>query len=205
MDKITFKDYPDTTTPVSADNLNQVQTNVENAINGVSATVPEVVNEETTSTTKVYCTSYINNEINTLNNKIDDLQYCVATITSAQTISSNYKVNLNSIDRSSGNFSLSNGGIVIGEGINTIRVSGSIFIDGWAGGSNYLWGQIKKNNTMISTSISGSTSSYLSATMSSTIISVEQGDFITLIADAGAGGSLRSGSANTFLCVEKIN
>lgn len=65
MDKITFKDYPDTTTPVSADNLNQVQTNVENAINGVSGQIPEIVNEKTTSTAKAYCTTYINNNFET--------------------------------------------------------------------------------------------------------------------------------------------
>ena len=32
MNKITFKDYPDTTTPLNANNLNQLQSNIENAI-----------------------------------------------------------------------------------------------------------------------------------------------------------------------------
>lgn len=35
MEKINFKSLPDTSTPVTATNLNQLQTNVENAINGV--------------------------------------------------------------------------------------------------------------------------------------------------------------------------
>ena len=35
MQKINFQDLPSTTTPLSANNLNQLQTNVENAINGV--------------------------------------------------------------------------------------------------------------------------------------------------------------------------
>lgn len=193
--KTIWENLPSENTPINASNLNKMEEGIyQNSMDIEN----KLVDNYSTDTNKGYNCNYINNVVN-------DLQYCVATITSAQTISSNYKVNLNSIDRSSGNFTLSNGGIVIGEGINTIRVSGSVFVDSWAGGSNYLWGQIKKNNTMISTSISGSASSYLSATMSSTIISVEQGDFITLIADAGAGGSLRSGSANTFLCVEKIN
>lgn len=137
--------------------------------------------------------------------EILDLQYCIATISSSQTISSNYTISLNSIDRSNGNFSLSNGGIRIGAGINSIRVSGSVFVDGWPGSSNYLWGQIKKNSTIISGSIVGSTASYLSAPISSTIISVEEGDIIYLIADSGAGGNLRIGADNTFLCIEKIN
>jgi hypothetical protein len=32
MQKIDFKNFPDTSTPLSAQNLNQLQTNVENAI-----------------------------------------------------------------------------------------------------------------------------------------------------------------------------
>lgn len=36
MEKIEFKVYPDTTTPINATNLNLVQTNVENEINAVS-------------------------------------------------------------------------------------------------------------------------------------------------------------------------
>lgn len=35
MQKIDFKNLPDTDTAINAENLNQVQTNVENAINGV--------------------------------------------------------------------------------------------------------------------------------------------------------------------------
>lgn len=150
----------------------------------------------------------IKNAHNDTDNKVTeilDLQYCVATISSSQAISSNYTINLNSIDRSNGNFSLSNGGIRIGAGINSIRVSGSIFVDGWAGSSNYLWGQIKKNNVVISTSIVGSTASYLSSSIASTIIPVQEGDIIYIIADGGSGGNLRTGASNTFLCIEKIN
>lgn len=39
MDKITFKDYPDTTTPLNASNLNQIQANVENAINSANSNI----------------------------------------------------------------------------------------------------------------------------------------------------------------------
>lgn len=35
MQKINFQDLPSTSTPLNANNLNQLQTNVENAINGV--------------------------------------------------------------------------------------------------------------------------------------------------------------------------
>lgn len=35
MQKINFNDLPDTNTPINSSNLNQLQTNVENAINGI--------------------------------------------------------------------------------------------------------------------------------------------------------------------------
>lgn len=39
MNKIEFKDLPDTTTPITADNLNLLQSNVENAMNNNIKTV----------------------------------------------------------------------------------------------------------------------------------------------------------------------
>jgi len=39
MVKIQFKNLPDTTTPVNADNLNAIQTNTENAINEVDGNI----------------------------------------------------------------------------------------------------------------------------------------------------------------------
>lgn len=36
MDKINFQNLPNTTTPVNATNLNQLQTNVENTLNTYS-------------------------------------------------------------------------------------------------------------------------------------------------------------------------
>lgn len=35
MEKINFKNLPDTSTPINAENLNQIQANIENAINGI--------------------------------------------------------------------------------------------------------------------------------------------------------------------------
>ena len=39
MEKIIFEDLPSTKTPLNAENLNQLQTNVENAINDVNKTI----------------------------------------------------------------------------------------------------------------------------------------------------------------------
>ena len=44
MDKITFKDYPDTTTPLNAKNLNQLQANIENAISENKTSIETIEN-----------------------------------------------------------------------------------------------------------------------------------------------------------------
>lgn len=152
---------------------------------------------KTTTDEYTYPCSYINDKL--------ELSYIVATISAVQTISSNYKVNLNSIARSNGNFTLNNGAIKIGAGINHIRVSAGLFVDNWAGGGNYLWGQIKKNGSTISSCIVSGNSSYISSNIAGTIISVQEGDTITILADAGAGGNLRANAGNTWVCVEKID
>lgn len=54
MDKIDFKNLPDQTTPLSAQNLNQLQTNVETAING------KISNTSGTSQSVGYSQEYMN-------------------------------------------------------------------------------------------------------------------------------------------------
>lgn len=130
--------------------------------------------------------------------------YCVATITNSQSISSSYVVNLNQIERSQGNFTLENGYIKIGSGISKVRVSASIFVDSWSGGSSYLWGRIFKNTDDVGNSIVSGPARYISSSIPSTIVDVSEGDNIKLMADSGSGGSLRTGANNTWLCVEKV-
>jgi len=52
MQKINFEDYPSTNTPIDADNLNDLQDNVEDAINLVQENLTPVVLFIGTSTTK---------------------------------------------------------------------------------------------------------------------------------------------------------
>lgn len=63
MQKITFEDLPSTDTPVNATNLNQLQTNVENAI---PTRTTLWVNENPTS-------SFAGQQISLLNNNYDEL------------------------------------------------------------------------------------------------------------------------------------
>ena len=51
MTKITFKDLPDTSTPLNANNLNTLQDNVENAITLVEGDIPTIDNSVSTSST----------------------------------------------------------------------------------------------------------------------------------------------------------
>lgn len=132
-------------------------------------------------------------------------EFIVVTISDSQLISTNSQVIFNQNILEQGNFTLLNGNIIIGENINHIRVSGSVFVENWAGSTNYLWNRVKKNSTYISGSINGSTGSFLSASIPYIIIDVEENDIISLIVDSPSGGTLRSGSANTWLCIEKID
>ena len=136
-------------------------------------------------------------------------KYCVATITTAPTISSNYYVPLDTTPINEGYFTLQDGGIRIHSGINRIRVSGSVFIDNWPAGIAYLWVKIIRKRgaqeISISGSINGSPSAYMSSSVPTRIIDVQEGDIIKLMADSGAGGNIRAGAENTWLCVEKIS
>lgn len=67
MTKITFKNLPDTSTPLNASNLNTLQDNVENAIDAVSAVVPTIDSSVSTSSTNGVenqaITNYVDTEI----------------------------------------------------------------------------------------------------------------------------------------------
>lgn len=51
MTKIEFKNLPDTSTPLSAENLNLLQDNVEDAIDNVASDIPTIDSEISTSST----------------------------------------------------------------------------------------------------------------------------------------------------------
>lgn len=164
--------------------------------------IPVVSNNETKNATISQVATYTNGLLPTP-------KYCVATITTAPTISSNYYVPLNSTPINEGYFTLQDGGIKIHSGINRIRVSGNVFVDGWPGGISYLWTKIYRirgtQEHFISGGINGTPSAYISSSVPLTIIDVQEGDIIKIMADSGSGGNVRPGAENTWLCVEKIS
>lgn len=138
---------------------------------------------------------------NYLDNK--NPKYAVATIDYNVNISSSYKVPLNALYQSGG-FKQENNYIVIPKGVNLISVSGSVFAEAWPGGSAYLWGQIRKNDIIVSSSINIGPGSFLSASIPPVIINVNEGDKISLIADSPGGGILRGGYINSWLNIQVL-
>lgn len=156
----------------------------------------------------------IKNGVNSLETSVDvletktTLKYCVATTNSASTISANFYVPINTITQNEGGFTIQDGGIKIPAGVTRIRTSGSVFIDEWVGGNAYLWGKIVRwrgNSELgICNSIASGSSSYLSASIPSSVIDVQENDIIKLMADSGSGGKIRPYTDSTWICIEKV-
>ena len=81
MDKITFKDYPDTTTPLNANNLNQMQTNIENAIDGNAMSIENIESN----------VAAIENDISTIYNNISTIGTDANSLNNRVTAIENYK------------------------------------------------------------------------------------------------------------------
>lgn len=81
MEKIIFKDYPDTTTPLNADNLNQIQTNVENAISENKTRIENIESN----------IGNIENDITTINSDITSIETSANSLESRVRNIENYK------------------------------------------------------------------------------------------------------------------
>lgn len=152
------------------------------------------------------------NEIkDVVNNNANEITpiYCKATITTTPTASSNYYVPLNDFRINTGNFTFQDGGIKIPSGITHVRISGSVFLNNFPGGTNYLWTKIYRvrgtTTDHISGSLNNSTASFISASVPEVITNVQEGDIIKLMADSPNGGKIRAYGPNTWLMVEKID
>lgn len=153
----------------------------------------------------------MDSDMNEIKNAVNSLEasYCLATTTSSSSISSNFFVPINNIYGMHGNYSLEDGGIKIGAGINVIKVSGNIFIDENPTSPSYVWGKIwlirGNQTTAIATTInSAGNCSFMSTPIPTSLIGVQEGDIIKLMADCGSGGKIRPYVENTWLFVEKV-
>lgn len=81
MDKITFKDYPDTTTPLNAKNLNQLQANIENAISENKTSIEAIENN----------VAAIESDITAINSGVTNLETDAINLESRVRTIENYK------------------------------------------------------------------------------------------------------------------
>ena len=168
-----------------------------------SAGVVATVVDNLTSTSATNALSA--NQGKVLSDKITP-KYAIVTTTTNSSISTDFMVLLNSISSSQGNlFSLSNNQIVVGTGVSKVRISAGIFVDA-PQGTGYVWSKILKGNNACNTHIApyANAGAFLSASITPTIVSVQQGDTFKLIADSTCGGVIRTGSSNTWVLIEAI-
>ena len=168
-----------------------------------SAGVVATVVDNLTSTSATNALSA--NQGKVLNDKLSP-KYAIVTTTTNSSISGGFAVLLNDISDSQGNlFSLSNNQILVGDGVSKVRISGGIFVDG-PQGTGYVWGKILKGNNVCNTYIApyANAGGFLSVGIPPTIVNVQQGDTFQLIADSTCGGTLRTGSSNTWVLIEAI-
>lgn len=178
MNKINWINGQAGGTPLSAENLNQMQDNIEDAIDEVE--------------------SVLNEKIKT--------KYIMASTTTASNLSSDFQVLLNSEERQEGNaFTITNNRVVVGKGVSKVRVSGCIFVEG-PQGTGYVWGKIMKNSTNTSTSLQpyNNGGGFLSTSIPPTIVPVTEGDTFRLIADSTVRGNIRISGQATWLLVEAV-
>lgn len=81
MEKITFKDYPDTTTPLSANNLNKIQDNIETAILENTTRITNLDNNVET----------IENNISTINSDVTNVRADATDLKNRVSLIENYK------------------------------------------------------------------------------------------------------------------
>lgn len=134
-----------------------------------------------------------------------------AAMTSDQTLSTantNITLNLNSVTRSAGNklsLNTTNHRVIIGAGVNYVRVSGQIYIStlGTASGKNvYLY----QNDTIKCRGIANLTTSYNTIVLPPCILPVVENDYFILRAQSQSGTTtvISRESYTTFLLVEVI-
>lgn len=140
--------------------------------------------------------------------EVEGSSYIVATSKGTVTLSGNTNIPLEITRYSGTSLILENNKIKVGKNISKIRVSASIFLEITNfQTSGYLWGRVAYNDVNAGGSINPvlPNMSFRSAPIPTIILNVKEGDTIHLNADlTGSTGTVRNGSANTWVCIEVI-
>lgn len=143
-----------------------------------------------------------------INSQIVDNQYILATTTSTGNTQP-MDIVLNSIVDKAGDWTLSNGNIIIPSGINKIRVSACAFYEN-PSIVGYVFSMLRINRGGTTINISdcispiGNTSAYVSTPIPASIIDVQENDQIIFHVDNPSRSTNRTGRINTWVLVEKI-
>lgn len=127
-----------------------------------------------------------------------------STHTTTQTIE---KLTLNTINTQiGGNFSVSNGNVLIGKGINVIRISGQILFSDVDTNNKRLVMIIEKNSETVGYSENIGKGLYETINLSNIILKVNEGDIISLKAGSysSSGLKINNNINKTFITIEKI-
>lgn len=179
MNKITFVN--NTSPLLSAENLNAIQDNTEDAINGVQDSVDT-----------------IETNVNALSPEI-----IYAKMTQDESMSSSSYTEVSHWGKQDGvgeNLTISNGKILIGEGINHIRISVKMWVESTQ--DTLFYSYILKNSSSISGSwfVQWKQANKTIQGFNQSFTEVESGDIITI--NKYGDGTLMS---NTTIIVEKID
>ena len=181
--------------------------------------IQELINRYDLENTDIY--DYLDSLTGLLSNKFTDVENTIeekteknimtAYSTGDQTVNNNTVINLTNSIRVGDKLSLNNNRIVIGSGVSHIKVSGTIFFQGFEKGVGYFFSTIRKNDEIVSHPItqkgaSGS-AGFQSIWFIDNLIEVEQGD--TILMDTrdinNAQATVRHGRDTTYLTVEVVD
>lgn len=113
------------------------------------------------------------------------------------------RVNFTVMDSNCSLFSLSSGTIVVGAGVSKILISANIFFNSSVHGS-YTWTEIRKNNNPISISIQTGNPDWASIAHTPKLLSVQEGDVITLYKTGDSYASTFRGGDNTWITIQVV-
>ena len=139
--------------------------------------------------------------------RLEEKNVILAYQTNAQIANQNQTVNLQNCTKVGERLTLTNNEIIIGKGINYIKIKAQIFFE-YIPDMSYFFIQIRKNGVKIAEKLNDYRpgAAYYTATVECLLCEVEEGDKITLnfgdINDKQP--TTRLGKMNTYLFVEEI-
>jgi hypothetical protein len=187
IDRIGWKDDPDTSTPLDSGNLKAMENNAEDGINQLKSNIQTAVTEIETKIKKNIITAYSTKNQKGVSNS--------TTVTLTESISVGDKL------------TLQNNAIVIGKGISKVKVSGVIYFENITDAQIYLFPKIMQNdNTLLAPIVSKASNQFEAVVFAEALVEVIEGDKFTL--NVGDVNNLKvdiKGNRNaTYLTVEVV-